>query len=175
MEERSGAVAFKGNPMTLVGPELKEGDTAPAATLTGIDLSPVDPLEQGKGKTKLIITVPSVDTSVCSLESKKFSDAVKGLDADKVSAFVISEDLPFALKRWCGAEDVDNLTMLSDYRDRSLAQGWGLLLKELSLLARAVYVVDADNKVVYREIVPEVASEPNYEAAIAATKSAAAI
>lgn len=171
MEERNGAVTFKGNPATLVGPELKVGDTAPAATLTGEDLSAVSPLEHGAGKPKLIITVPSVDTSVCSLESKKFSDAVKEM-GDGVAAYVISADLPFALRRWCAAEGVDNLTMLSDYRTRELAKGWGLYLKELDLLTRAVYVVDQKNRVTYREIVAEVASEPDYTAAIEAIKAA---
>lgn len=171
MEERTDVVTFKGGPMTLVGPELKVGDMAPAVTLTGADLSAVNPLQQGAGKPQLYITVPSVDTSVCSLESKKFSEAVKAL-GDSVAVYVISEDLPFALKRWCTAEGVDNLTMLSDYRNRELGKSWGLYLKELDLLARAVYATDKDGKVIYREIVSEIASEPNYEAAIAAVSEA---
>jgi thiol peroxidase len=171
MEERHGAVTFKGNPMTLVGSEVHIGDTVPAVTLTGADLSPVNPLEHGAGKPKIFITVPSVDTSVCSIESKKFSDALQAV-GDSAAAYVISADLPFALKRWCTAEGVDNLTMLSDYRGMEMAKSWGLYLKELGLFARAVYVTDAEGKVVYREIVSEVASEPDYSAAIAALQSA---
>ena len=155
MEERTGAVAFKGSAMTLIGPELKVGDAAPDVTLTAQDMSPVSPLADGAGKTKLIITIPSVDTSVCSLESKKFSDAARSM-GDNVAIYVVSADLPFALKRWCAAEGVDNLTLLSDYRSMDMARNWGLYLKELGLFARAVYVVDANNKVTYREIVSEV-------------------
>lgn len=172
-EERSGVVTFKGGPMTLVGTELSEGDSAPEAVLTGADLIPVHLLGDAAGKAKLVITIPSVDTSVCSLESKKFSEAVKELNPDSVMVYVISNDLPFAQKRWCGAEGVDNLTLVSDYRDMNLAHKWGLLIKELGLFARAVYVLDVNNKVTYREIVPEVAQEPNYAAAISAVKSAA--
>jgi thioredoxin-dependent peroxiredoxin len=171
MQERTGVVTFKSNPMTLTGTELKVGDAAPAVTLTGTDLSPVNPVEKSAGKPGLFITVPSVDTSVCSLESKKFSDAVKTF-GDKVAVFVISADLPFALKRWCAAEGVDNLTVLSDYRNRDLASAWGLGLKELDLLTRAVYVTDKSGNVTYREIVPEVAAEPNYDAALAAVREA---
>ncbi|MBC8101923.1 MAG: thiol peroxidase [Cytophagales bacterium] len=173
-EERSGVVTFMGGPMTLAGTELKEGDAAPEATLTNGDLAPVRLLGDAAGKAKLVITVPSVDTSVCSLESKKFSDAVKTLDAANIAVYVVSNDLPFAQKRWCVAEGVDNLTLLSDYRDMNLAHKWGLLVKEIDLFARAVYVLDEDNKVVYREIVSEIANEPNYDAAIRAVKSTSA-
>lgn len=171
--ERSG-VTFKGSPMTLVGPELKEGDAAPTVTLTGADLSPVSLPDAARGKAKLVITVPSVDTSVCSLESKKFSDGAKSLNPDQVAVYVVSADLPFAQKRWCAAEGVDNIALLSDYRNRDLASKWGLLIKELDLLARAVYVLDKDDKVVYREIVPEIAQEPDYAAALDAVKNASA-
>lgn len=169
MEERTGAVTFKGSPMTLIGPELKVGDAAPDATLMTPEMSPLSPLTHGAGKKKLIITFPSVDTSVCSLESKKFSDAAKEL-GDSVALYAVSADLPFAMRRWCAAEGVDNLTMLSDYRSMEMARGWGLYLKELGLFARAVYALDENGKVTYREIVPEVADEPNYDAAIAAVK-----
>ena len=146
-EERSGATIFQGNPLTLVGPELKEGDAAPQVTLTGADLSAVSlgGRSADGGKVKLVITVPSVDTSVCSLESKKFSERAKTLDVDQVAVYVASADLPFALSRWCGAEGVDNLTMVSDHRSMDLANRWGLRIKEWHLLARAVYVLDRDN------------------------------
>ena len=171
-EERSGVVTFQGGPITLVGTELKEGDAAPETVLTGTNMSPVNLPGDAAGKAKLVITIPSVDTSVCSLESKKFSDAVKTLDSDNIAVYVVSNDLPFAQSRWCVAEGVDNLTLLSDYRDMNLAHKWGLLVKEMGLFARAVYVLDADNKVTYREIVPEIAQEPDYDAAISAVKSA---
>lgn len=170
MEERSGIVTFKGNSMTLVGPELKVGDVAPGVTLTAIDMSAVDPVAQSAGKPRLFITVPSVDTSVCSLESKKFSDVMKEV-GDTASAYVISADLPFALRRWCAAEGVDNLTMLSDYRSGALGKAWGVRLKELDILSRTVYVTDGEGRVVYREIVPEVSTEPDYTAAVSALRS----
>jgi thiol peroxidase len=173
-EERTGIVTLQGGPITLVGTELKVGDTAPEALLTDTDLSPVHLLGDTAGKAKLVITVPSVDTSVCSLESKKFSDAFRNLDSENTAVYVVSNDLPFAQKRWSGAEGVDNLTLVSDYRDMNLARKWGLLVKEAYLFARAVYVLDKDNKVTYREIVPEIGNEPNYDAAIDAVKSAAA-
>lgn len=166
-EERTGVVTFKGNPMTLEGPELKQGDTAPGFTATGADMALVSPLDQAGGKAKLFILVPSLDTNVCSMETKKFSDAVKNL-GDQATVYTVSADLPFAQSRWCGAEGVQNITMLSDYRNMELARGWGLMIKEMGLLARAVYVLDKNNKVVYREIVPDIASEPDYAAALGA-------
>ncbi len=173
-EERSDVVTFQGGPITLVGTELKEGDTAPETVLTGTNMSPVSLPGDAQNKAKLVITIPSVDTSVCSLESKKFSDALKTLPSENIAVYVVSNDLPFAQSRWCVAEGVDNLTLLSDYRDMNLAHKWGLMIKEMGLFARAVYVLDADNKVTYREIVPDIAQEPNYDAAIRAVKSAAA-
>ncbi|GAB4458380.1 MAG: thiol peroxidase [Armatimonadaceae bacterium] len=171
MEERNDVVTFKGSPMTLVGPGLEVGSKVPETTLVGVDLAPVSPLEHSAGKPKIFITVPSVDTSVCSLESKKFSDALQEM-GDRAAGYVISADLPFALKRWCAAEGVDNLTMLSDYRGMEMAKSWGLYLKELGLFARAVYVTDADGKIVYEEIVPEIGSEPDYKAALTALQQA---
>lgn len=174
MQERTGVVTLGGSPLTLLGEELKEGDTAPSATLIAKDFSPIDPLQHSQGKAKLIITVGSVDTSVCSSESKKFSDAVSTLDSAKIAAYVVSADLPFAQSRWCAAEGVDNLTLLSDYREMALGRNWGVYVKESGLHARAVFVLDANNKVVYREIVPEIENEPDYAAAVSAVKNAAA-
>jgi thiol peroxidase len=173
-EERTGVVTLDGRPITLAGPELKVGDTAPDTVLVSTNFAPVNFPGDGADKTKLVITVPSVDTSVCSIESKKFSDAVRNLNAEKVAVYVVSNDLPFAQKRWSDSEGVDNLNLVSDYRNMNLAQKWGLLVKESDLFARAVYVLDSDNKVTYREIVPEIGNEPNYDAAIDAVKSAAA-
>ena len=173
--ERAGVVTFKGSPMTLASGDLTVGSVAPDIELIGAGLAPVSPLAASEGKARLFVVVPSVDTSVCSLESKTFSDALKGFAPDApVKTFVVSADLPFAQKRWCGAEGVDNLEMLSDYRSLAWGIAWGVVLKELHLLARAVFVVGKDGRVAYREIVPEVASEPDYDAAVAALKSAAA-
>ena len=172
VEERSGVVTFQGGPITLVGPEIVVGTALPAGQLTGSDMRPVAIGEAGRGKTKLVITVPSVDTPVCSIESKKFSDAVRALDPEKVAVYIVSADLPFAQKRWSDAEGVDNLTLLSDYRSMDTARNWGLYVKEMGLFARAVYVADPTGKVTYSEIVPDIASEPDYDAALAAVKSA---
>ncbi len=171
--ERTGQVTFQGNPMTLVGSEIHVGDTAPSAGGVGVAMNPVAPLTDGAGKAKLFITVPSVDTPVCSMESKKFSEKLKALDASDVAVYVASADLPFAQNRWCGAEGVDNLTMVSDYKDGDLGRAWGLRVKEMGLLARAVYVVDKSDKVTYREIVSDIAGEPDYDAALDALKAAA--
>ncbi len=171
-EERGGVVTFKGAPRTLVGPELKVGDIAPDIAVTGGDLSEVSPLAASRGKARLFVLVPSLDTSVCSRETKRFSDALGRL-GDEAAAFVVSADLPFAQKRWCGAENVGNLTMLSDHRDMKLARAWGLYVREMGLFARAVYVIDPADRVVYREIVSEMASEPDYDAALSALREAA--
>jgi thiol peroxidase len=167
-QERQGVITFKGNPMTLVGPELNVGDTAPDFNAVGADLSPIN-LSTDAGKTRLVIAVPSLDTAVCSLETKKFSDRVKELSGDTV-AYVVSMDLPFAQKRFCGSEGVDNIKTVSDYREASFAENYGILIKELKLLARSVFVIDPNNKITYKQIVNEVTNEPDYDAAINAVK-----
>ncbi|MBF2074949.1 MAG: thiol peroxidase [Synechococcales cyanobacterium C42_A2020_086] len=166
----TGTITFHGQSMTLVGLKLKVGDRARDVRVTGIDLSPVLPLAASEGKARLFMTLPSIDTSVCSMETKKFSDAIQEF-GQAIAAFVVSADLPFAQQRWCLAEGINNLTMLSDYRAMDFARSWGLLISELGLLARAVYVVNPDSIVTYCEIVPEITAEPNYEAAIAALRA----
>ena len=170
-EERAGVVTFAGGPLTLVGPDLAVGSVAPDATLTGADVKPVALLGDSAGKVRLIIAIPSVDTSVCSLESKKFSTAARDLPAH-VAVFLVSADLPFALGRWCGAEGVDNLVALSDYRGMEMARAYGLYIKEMGLFARAVFVVDKSDRVTYREIVDDITHEPDYEAALSAARAA---
>lgn len=168
-------VTFHGQPMQLIGLPLKVGERARDVQLSGGDLSPVLPLEQSKGKVRLFITVPSLDTPVCACETRKFSEILRELDkqcSDSVAVFLISADLPFAQTRWKIAEEVENITMLSDYRDMDFARDWGLLIKELGLLARAVYVVARQGVVTYREVVSELTTEPHYEAAIAALQAA---
>lgn len=172
-ETRKGEVTFKGNPIELVGPKLKAGDTAPDFTCVGGDLSLVS-LESTAGKARLFNVVPSLDTPVCNTQTRRFSEELKSL-GDKVAAYTVSLDLPFAQKRWCTEASVENLKNLSDVRDHSFGSHYGVLIQGLPipLLARAVFVVDASNKVTYAEIVPEIAQEPNYEPALAALKAAA--
>ena len=166
--EREGAVLFKGNPATLLGSEVKVGDTAPDFRVVDNGLQPVT-LATAAGKIQLIAVVPSLDTPVCDTMTRHFNQDVASLP-DSVAVYTISVDLPFAQKRWCGNAGIDKVQTLSDYQDRSFGLNYGLLLKELKLLARAVYVIDQNNKVVYVELVPEVTAEPDYVAALAAVK-----
>ncbi|MBO2532387.1 thiol peroxidase (atypical 2-Cys peroxiredoxin) [Planifilum fulgidum] len=170
-QERTGVVTFKGNPVTLVGNEVKVGDTAPDFTVLDNDLSPVT-LADSKGSVRIISVVPSLDTGVCDQQTRRFNEEAASLEGVRV--LTISVDLPFAQKRWCGAAGVDRVQTLSDHRDLSFGTAYGVVIKELRLLARAVFVVDKNDKVVYVEYVPEVTQHPNYEAAIEAAKKAAA-
>jgi thiol peroxidase len=169
MTERSGIITFKGNPFTLLGPELKVGDTAPDFTAVDTGLAPVS-LASSAGKIRIISSVPSLDTPVCDTETRRFNQEAAGLPGEVV-VLTISLDLPFAQKRWCGAAGIDKVTTLSDYRERSFGQNYGVLIKELLLLTRAIFVVDAQDVIRYIQIVPEVTSEPDYAAVIAAAKS----
>ncbi len=174
LQERPGAITFKGGPMTLAGQELKVGDNAPDFVLTGQDLAVkrLDDVLDGGNRAAMLIVVPSLDTGVCSTESHKFNARMGELPAD-VKTYVVSMDLPFAQARWCGNEGDVKFETLSDYREHSFGRNYGLLIKELGLLARAVVVIGADKTVKYVQIVPEVASEPDYDAAIAAAQAAA--
>ena len=169
MNERSGIITFKGNPFTLLGPELKVGDKAPDFAVVDNGLAPVS-LASSAGKVRIISAVPSLDTPVCDTETRRFNQEAAGLPGDVV-VLTISLDLPFAQKRWCGAAGIDKVTTLSDYRERSFGQNYGVLIKELLLLTRAIFVVDAQDVIRYIQIVPEVTSEPDYAAVIAAAKS----
>jgi thiol peroxidase len=169
MNERSGIITFKGNPFTLLGPELKVGDKAPDFAVVDNGLAPVS-LASSAGKIRIISSVPSLDTPVCDTETRRFNQEAAGLPGDVV-VLTISHDLPFAQKRWCGAAGIDKVTTLSDYRDRSFGQNYGVLIKELLLLARAIFVVDAQGVIRYIQIVPEVTSEPDYAAVVAAAKA----
>ena len=170
--KREGAVTFKGGPVTLVGPEVKVGAKAPDFKCLNV-LSPVT-LADTPAKARLFSVVPSLDTPVCSTQTKKFEDALKGL-GDKVACYTVSLDLPFAQKRFCGAEGVTSMTTLSDVHNHSFGENWGVLIEglPLPLLARSVFVVDKSGTVTYAEYVGEVTSEPNYDAAVAALKAAA--
>lgn len=169
MQERSGIITFKGNPFTLLGPEIKVGDSAPDFRVVDGTLAPVT-LANYAGKIKIISAVPSLDTPVCDTETRRFNQEAASLP-EQVAVLTVSMDLPFAQKRWCGAAGIDRVQLLSDYQDRSFAAAYGLMIKELKLLTRAIIIVDAANLVRYIQIVPEVTSEPDYGAVIAAVKS----
>jgi thiol peroxidase len=169
MNERSGIITFKGNPFTLLGPALKLGDKAPEFSVVDNGLAAVS-LASSAGKIRIISSVPSLDTPVCDTETRRFNQEAANLPGD-VLVLTISLDLPFAQKRWCGAAGIDKVTTLSDYRDRSFGRNYGVLIKELLLLTRAIFVVDGEGVIRYIQIVPEVTSEPDYAAVIAAAKS----
>ena len=168
MKERTGLVTMKGNPMTLLGEEVQVGDVAPDFTVVANDLSPVS-LSSFKGKVCIISVVPSLDTPVCDTSTRRFNQEAADLGPDVV-ILTVSMDLPFAQARWCGAAGVEAVQTLSDHRDASFGSAYGLLLKDLRLLARAVIVVDREGKVQYQEVVKEIAEEPDYDAALAAAK-----
>ncbi|MDA8431075.1 MAG: thiol peroxidase [Geobacteraceae bacterium] len=168
MSERTGIITFKGNPFTLLGPELKVGDKAPDFVVVDNGLSAVT-LASSAGKIRVISAVPSLDTPVCDSETRRFNQEAAGLPGD-VLVLTISLDLPFAQKRWCGAAGIDKVVTLSDYRERSFGQNYGVLIKELLLLTRAVFIVDANDIIRYIQIVPEVTSEPDYAAVLSAVK-----
>ena len=170
---RSGAVTFKGKPMTLAGNAVAAGQQSPDFKLHTFEkgaLLTVTPADL-KGKPTFISVVPSLDTPVCQTQTKKFNEQLSSL-GDKVNAITVSLDLPFAMNRFCGAEHITNMRPLSDYQDRSFGKNYGMLIEELKILARGVFVLDKNGKVTYAEQVKEVAEEPNYEAAIGALKRA---
>jgi thiol peroxidase len=167
-QEREAAVLFKGNPATLLGPAIKAGDAAPDFQVVDNGLQPVT-LATDTGKVRLITVVPSLDTPVCDTMTRQFNQQAANLP-DSVVVYTISVDLPFAQKRWCGNAGIDKVQTLSDYQDRSFGLNYGLLLKNLKLLARAVYVIDQNDQVAYAELVSEVTAEPDYAAALEAVK-----
>jgi thiol peroxidase len=159
---------FKGAPLTLAGSEVKVGAAAPEFKLHYFEggLKEIK-LADLKGKPSIISVVPSLDTPVCALQTKKFNDSLAKL-GDKVNALTVSLDLPFAMNRFCGAESIKNMRVGSDYQDRNFGTAWGTLINELKIECRAVFVLDKEGKVTYAEYVPEVASEPAYDPALAA-------
>ena len=167
--ERPGATTMKGNPLTLVGPELQAGDHAPDFNVVDGTLSTVN-LEKTGNHVRIISVVPSLDTPVCDLQTKRFNEEAAKLPG--VDILTISMDLPFAQKRWCGAFGVDRIKMLSDHRSGSFGEAYGTLIKDLRIESRAIFVLDGDNLIRYVEYVKEVADHPNYDAALAAAKDA---
>lgn len=168
MQERNNIITMKGNPLTLTGTEVKVGQKAPDFTVVGNDLSPVK-LSSFSGKVVIISSVPSLDTGVCDTMTRRFNEEAGKLGKD-VAVLTLSMDLPFAQKRWCGAAGVTHVTTLSDYQTADFGTQYGLLIKELRLLARAVLVVDKTGIVRYVQVVPEIATEPDYAAALKAVK-----
>ncbi|KIL75647.1 Thiol peroxidase, Tpx-type [Bacillus badius] len=162
-------VTFKGNPVTLLGNEVKAGDQAPDFKVLATDLSEVT-LADSKGKVRLISVIPSIDTGVCEQQTRKFNEEASKLD--NVEIITISADLPFAQKRWCAGEGLENVNIYSDHREMSFGEAYGVHMKELRLLARSVFVVDSEGKVTYVEYVSEGTNHPDYEKAIEAAKAA---
>jgi thiol peroxidase len=162
-------VTFKNNPVTLVGKEVVVGEKAPSFTVLANDLSEVT-LQDTAGKVRLISVVPSLDTGVCSIQTNKFNESAASL-SDDVAILTISVDLPFAQKRWCGANAADAIQTLSDHRDLSFGEAFGVHMKELRLLARSVFVVDKNDIVTYAEYVSEGTDHPDYEKALEAVKA----
>jgi thioredoxin-dependent peroxiredoxin len=163
------SVTFKGNPVTLLGNEVKVGDQAPDFKVLANDMSEVT-LQDTKGQVRLISAVPSLDTGVCDAETRRFNE--EAVKLDNVKVLTVSVDLPFAQKRWCGAAGIENVQTLSDHRELSFGEAYGVAIKELRLLARAVFVVDSNDKVTYVQYVSEVTDHPDYEAAVEAAKQA---
>ena len=166
-QERHGAITFKGNPLTLIGPEVKMGSQAPEFQVLAQDLSTVT-LGSFAGKTRLISVTPSLDTPVCDSQTRRLNEEAANLPT--VEILNISMDLPFAQKRWCGTSGVNRVKVLSDHREASFGKAYGALIKELRLLTRAIFIVDAAGIVRYVEYVPEVTNHPNYDAALAAVR-----
>lgn len=162
-------ITFKGNPVTLLGTEVKVGDKAPDFTVLANDLTPVT-LSDSKGSVRLISVVPSLDTGVCDQQTRRFNEEAANLEGVKI--LTISVDLPFAQKRWCGAAGIENVQTLSDHRELSFGKAYGVAIEELRLLARAIFVIDSNDVVTYVEYVSEATNHPNYEAAIEAAKAA---
>ncbi len=168
--ERLGATTMKGNPLTLVGPELKAGDPAPDFDVVDRTLQPVN-LKSTAGGVRIFSVIPSLDTPVCDAQTKRFNEEAAKLPGIKI--YTVSMDLPFAQSRWCGAFGVDNVKMLSDHKSGSFGEHYGTLIKDMRIESRAIFVVDQNDKLRHVEYVKEVADFPNYEAALDAARSAA--
>jgi thiol peroxidase len=167
--ERPGATTLRGDPKTLIGPELKPGDPAPDFDVVDSNLKPVSLTSTGN-HVRIFSVIPSLDTPVCDAQTKRFNEEAAKLPS--VDIFTVSMDLPFAQKRWCGAFGVDKVKMLSDHKDGSFGSHYGTLIKELRIESRAIFVVGTDNTIKHAEYVKEVADFPNYETALAAARGA---
>jgi thiol peroxidase len=169
-KEREGATTFKGNSLTLIGPELKPGDPAPDFETVDNTMQPVN-LAKTAGKVRIFSVVPSLDTPVCDMQTKRFNDEAAKLP--NIDIYTVSVDLPFAQKRWCDAFAVDKIKMLSDHRSGSFGMAYGTLIKEWRMESRAIFVVDQNGTIRHSEYVADVANHPDYDAALSAAKSLA--
>jgi thiol peroxidase len=169
--ERTGVVTFQGGPLTLVGPEIRVGQKAPDFTVCDAELAPVS-MKDFAGKVKLISVTPSLDTPVCDIQAKRFNTEAAKL-GDEIVVMNISVDLPFAIARFCSASGIDRIRTLSDHRDLSFGNAYGVVIKELRLLSRAIFVVGKDDTVAYAEYVGEITEHPNYDAALDTAKKLA--
>ncbi len=165
-------VTFKGNPVELSGTPPHIGAQAPAFDLTGGDMATVQ-LSDSDGKVRILSIIPSIDTGVCSIQTKRFNQEFDALP-DSIVGYTISVDTPFAQNRWCAAEGVEKMTLLSDYKGNTFGRDYGLYIQDLGLLARSVFIVDKDGKIAYEEIVPEISQEPNYQAILDKARELAA-
>ncbi len=161
---------MRGNPLTLIGPELKVGETAPEFSAIDTSLQPVS-LASTAGQVRIFSVVPSLDTPVCDMQTKRFNEEAAKLPS--VEILTVSMDLPFAMKRWCGAMGVDKVKMISDHRTGSFGESYGTMIKDLRIESRAIFVVDKENVVRYAEYVKEVADHPDYDAALSVAKGLA--
>lgn len=168
MKQRKGIITMEGNPLTLVGGEIKAGDAAPNFTALDAGLSEVE-FSSFRGKVCVLSSVPSLDTPVCDLQTRRFNSEAGRLGPD-VAVLTLSMDLPFAQKRWCAAAGAENVQALSDHRDASFGTAYGVLIEELRLLARAVFVVDREGVVRYVQLVEELTNEPDYDAVLDAVR-----
>lgn len=169
MQERTGLITMKGNPLTLLGPDLQTGNSAPDFRVVDNDLQPVT-LQDLQQKVLILSSVPSLDTPVCDMETRRFNTEAANLSTE-IKIVTVSMDLPFAQKRWCGAAGVEQVMTVSDYQEASFGQNYGVLIKELRLLARAVFVLDQARTVRFVQLVSEVTEEPDYEAVLQAARS----
>ena len=172
--ERPGLITMQGNPLTLVGQELKVGDRIPdfhVQTADTLQTVGWDDLSENGTKAVLMILIPSIDTNVCALETSKFNRQVATLPTDKIKVVTMSADTPFAQARWAKEEGVNNIQMLSDHKDRTVGEAFGAQIKELGLLSRSIYLADKGGVIRYVELVPEIASEPDYDAVLAAARA----
>ncbi|GKU79785.1 thiol peroxidase [Paenibacillus sp. L3-i20] len=168
-QERAGVATLKGNPITLVGPELKIGEAAPDFELNKSLVETVS-LQDYAGKVKLVSVVPSIDTGVCDAQTRRFNEAAASL-GDNVVVLTVSVDTPFAQSRWCAAAGIDKVVMLSDYKENSFGKSYGVLIKELALDMRSIFIIDNNNTIQYVEYLSEMTEHPNYEQAIEAAKA----
>ena len=165
------SVTMRGNELPLSGNLPQIGEPAPDFTLVANDMSAVS-LHDSSGKVRIISVVPSIDTSVCSLETARFNRELDNLP-DSIVGYTVSVDTPFAQKRWCGAENVEKMKLLSDFKGQKFARDWGVYIEPAGITARCVFIVDKDGKVAYTQLVPEVSSEPNYEEVISKARELA--